>query len=275
MLYREFKVFARRLLKIAPWAMDPFARSFFRNRIERMKASGEFILDPPSVNVTDDFERPAEGERIPKIFHQMWTHPPVPEKFDRFVASVKKHHKAPEWEYRLWDIDQMNALVHDHFEPFEEAYHALPTLMHQCDAFRHMMLAVHGGLYIDLDYLFYKELDSVIEDCRLVLTAEDDRTDSITHLSSFFIAGVPGHQYFYDAVAEVLDRPLDEIRAYSNPLQDTGPQLFTRVWRAGAERYKAKRLRRLLLSIPAEYHFGKLEPPEKAIGVHICTGTWR
>lgn len=276
MIFQTVKAIGKRLQRSVPWAIDPITRSFFRSRIERMRASGEFLLDPPSVTVTDDYERPAsDAEKIPKIFHQMWTHPPLPTKFERFVASVKKYHKAPEWEYRLWDIDQMNTLVREHFSQYEEAYHALPTLIHQCDTFRHMMLAVHGGLYMDLDYLFYRELDSVIEDCKLCLTSEDDRTDSINHLSCFFVAGVPDHAFFHDAIAAVLDRPLDEIRAYDNPLVNTGPQLSTRVWRAGAEQYRAKCLRRILLSIPAEYHFGRLTPPERAIGVHVCSGTWR
>lgn len=57
----------------------------------------------------------------------------------------------PDWEYHLWNGEEMDELVARHFPEYLSMYRSFPYNVQRWDTIRYMILYVYGGLYTDLD----------------------------------------------------------------------------------------------------------------------------
>lgn len=250
-------------------------RAMRRVRLRQRIAVGDYVPMPPQVCHFPDYERPALGEAIPRTFHHTWKDGDLPEFFRACKKTIERLHPAPLWEHRLWTDSDIELFVKEHFPHRVEAFDAMPHMIMKVDTFRYMLLSVHGGVYSDLDVVMYKPIDALLADCRLFLPAESDLVDCDHLVAQHFMASVPGHPFWEDLIEDILGRPLEEIRAWTNPLSTTGPTAVTRVWRASAPRYAAKIPHLVYANLPPEYHRNTLAIPEEAFALHACTGVWR
>jgi hypothetical protein len=195
---------------------------------------------------------------IPRIFHQVWVGgKPVPAKFRPWQESFRRHH--PDWEYRLWDDAACLALIRERFPAAAERWQAITQLAQRADVARYMILAVHGGLYADIDCECRRPLDFLRPEDELVV-AEELRTDSrkvrelyrtrrgLLYCQWAFLAR-PGHPFLHALVREVMDR-LDRRMADDllvNVVDQTGPGAFTDVLVPYLARGNAVRV------VPGEY----------------------
>lgn len=62
--------------------------------------------------------------KIEKTLHQIWCGSPMPTRLQILGDTWKRHH--PEWTYKLWGHEEMEALVATSFPDLEEFYHSLP-----------------------------------------------------------------------------------------------------------------------------------------------------
>jgi hypothetical protein len=121
----------------------------------------------------------------------------------------------------------------------------------------------------------FKPLDPLIDDCTLLLAAESDRIDDDNFIAQHFMASTPGEPLWERLIAAALDRPLDEIRAYDDPLTTTGPAFVTRVWRDDPGQCRAKVLMRVCMCPPSILGRPGFPVSSESYGLHDCTGTWR
>jgi mannosyltransferase OCH1-like enzyme len=179
----------------------------------------------------------------------------------------------PTWEYRLWTDDDIDHFVRAHFSHYVDAFFALPKKIMRIDVFRYMLMFVHGGVYIDLDYELFKPIEAFVQDCDLLLPAEDDNVDAPNHLAQQLLASAPGHIFWADVIRSVLELPPGQIQRLADPVNDTGPHLVTRVHRRNPSRYAAKVPRRNFFCPEACPHSTPI--PKEAYGIHHCAATWR
>ena len=270
---------------VLPWALEPIYVRRRRAELRRRIESGHYDPDPERP-VHFNYERASPGRSIPHVWHQTWQtglitgdappsagEPQVPEAFRDNVADLKALH--PTWRHEFWGNARMEPLVREHFPQYWDAFAALPKVILQADVFRYMLLWVHGGVYADLDVLARKPHDALVDDCALLLPAETDETAAMPFVGQHLLGSCPRHEFWLDLLREALDRPTEEVRAYADPLEATGPKLVTRVWRAGRERYRAKIPRMVYLCVPPWLLHPKFEVPNAAYSVHACLGTWR
>ena len=100
---------------------------------------------------------------IPNIIHHIapedqskW-HPIWKQCRDSFIENFPNH------EFILWnDRDDIDRLVHDHFEEMWNLYRNFPHHIMRIDFARLCILHRHGGIYADMDYYCYKNFESYL-----------------------------------------------------------------------------------------------------------------
>ena len=251
-------------------------RNWHRHRwLNREIASGRYEPRPNSLVHFPEYERATKERSIPKVWHVTWKSATLPDAFHANWDRIRSLHPEPAWDHRIWTDAEIEDLVERNYPRRRAAFDALPRQIMRVDVFRYMLMAIHGGVYSDLDVRMFKPLDPLIDDCTLLLAAESDRIDDDNFIAQHFMASAPGEPFWERLIADALDRPLDEIRAYADPLTSTGPAFVTRVWRDHPDRRRAKVLMRVIMCPPSILGRPGFPVSPASYGLHDCTGTWR
>lgn len=100
---------------------------------------------------------------IPKIIHQVWegrTEPEMPIRLKILARTWKE--KNSDWEYHLWNGEEMDELVETHFPEYLDMYKNFPYNVQRWDTIRYMILYIYGGVYTDLDTECFKPIESLL-----------------------------------------------------------------------------------------------------------------
>lgn len=178
--------------------------------------------------------------KVPKIIHQVWeglADPIVPIRFQILADTWKKHN--PEWEYRLWDNQQMNALVKDKFPDYWPIYNSFKYSVQRWDTIRYMILYVYGGVYVDLDTECFKNIDelfSVKENPSVYIGLEPPEhilcDYPVPFVGNAFMASAPGEKIWLrmlQAIVENLEKYKDITRKGDSVMRTTGPLMVSEV----------------------------------------------
>jgi mannosyltransferase OCH1-like enzyme len=156
---------------------------------------------------------------IPRVFHQVWINrknPDLPDKFRAYRDGWLALH--PTWEYRLWNLDNLD------FVPQRINLLKSATVYSQmADILRYEILARHGGVYLDTDFECLRNIDPILVGVKNFSCSEDERS-----VSAGIIGAVKNSVYMERCVAA-----LPEKLGQTNPAEETGPGLLTRVLLGG------------------------------------------
>lgn len=250
-------------------------RLYRRLWLAREVATGRYRTKPRHVVHFADYERSATGETIPLVWNVTWKTASLPAAFQPNWDTIRALHAEPRWSHRIWTDADIDAFVTQHYPHRRAAYDALPKHIMRIDLFRYMLMHVHGGIYSDLDVRMFKPIDDLLADCSLLLAAESDRITDGNFIAQHFLASVPGHPFWEALLRAALDKPLDVIREYKDPVETTGPTFVTRIWRSCPSRFGAKVVTRVHLCPPSMLAHPEFTIPKQCYGIHECTGTWR
>ncbi len=245
------------------WPCTVMVRTARKRSIQRRIDNGAYDPAPREWVHFPDYERAIPGEAIPKVIHYTWKSRELTPFFRECKQTIESHH--PQWQHKLWLDEDMLTLVDQSFPQYSERFRLLPKFIMRVDTFRYMLLHAHGGVYSDLDVIAYRPYDEMLADCRLMIPCETDLQDSDHFLAQHLMASVPGHVYWLDVIAEILDRSEDDIRRYDNPLIATGPKAVTRVWRRDPKRYGIKIPKSAVFCPPSEFYYLKIAPHQPPI----------
>lgn len=200
----------------------------------------QYHLVPPVELLAPLFERTARAraervraasEAVPRILHHIWIGSAPPETTD--IWRAKCQHLG--WRYCLWDEAELAALGVDR-DPVYRHMRERGDLPGAVDVARYHVLAAHGGLYLDCDWLPVgaADLEAAFPLVGLSVVAED--TPRLTGSGSPFlnnsvIAAPPGHPVFRDLLSSLPDVI---ARLPKGPAWwVTGPLVFTLACRGG------------------------------------------
>lgn len=99
-------------------------------------------------------------DEIPRILHQ--TNHSLTEEVKRSRDSFLFHN--PSWDYKFWNNEDCENLVKNDYPYFYPVWSKLKPSIKKWDAIRSIFLHKYGGLYSDVDVLFYKNLNPIIPD---------------------------------------------------------------------------------------------------------------
>ncbi len=222
---------------------------------------------------------------IPRIIHQMWNTPEVPPEFRVWIASWRRLH--PEWDYRLWTDETCRQFVIEHFPDFLPTYDAYSYSIQRIDSVRYLILLVHGGVYIDLDFECFRSMDDLLESRTCVLSTEHPQHAVDHHkayiISNAWMACVPQHPFMQAVLQDLMTAREINPNRELDILNSTGPFMMSRVYR----RYTGddvtllphKHLFPLAIREATLAMIRKPTPAatralRKAHGVHYHAGTW-
>ena len=125
--------------------------------------------------------------KIPKLIMQTWKNHQIPEHWQESPASIREH--MPNWTYVLMTDNDNDAFCAKYFPDFLRTYRKFPHAIQRADAIRCLWLYVYGGLYMDLDIVIIKPLDSLFyPDSELYLCSSGNIG---SYLTNSFMASKP------------------------------------------------------------------------------------
>ena len=153
---------------------------------------------------------------IPKILHQIWLGPKMPNKFVRQTESWKVHH--PEWDYRLWteqDLDEIDS-------KYLNLINGTECYGQKSDILRIAILQKFGGLYVDVDYDCFRACDKLNDSFDFYTTMRGfpvlhmqfpDAFKNPIGICSSICGSIPNHPILNAFLEQVSDRmnTLDSI----------------------------------------------------------------
>jgi inositol phosphorylceramide mannosyltransferase catalytic subunit len=180
-------------------------------------------------------------ESIPKIIHQIWLQGKnqIPNKYIPYINTIHQYHPKQTWQYILWDDIMIIQLLRQN-KVWIDTYYKLTYLHQKVDYARYIILFIYGGIYIDMDVIMIKPLDSLLyklQDYDLVVSKINmNLFDNIINcgrnicINNGIIMAKPG--------ALILAQIIDYINQHPNCSgfikfncinNTTGPKVFTRI----------------------------------------------
>jgi len=220
---------------------------------------------------------------LPKIIHQTWKTTQLPANFASWSHHCREIHSDSsndEWQYLLWTDDDNRRFLALHYPWFLETYDNYDVHIKRVDAIRYFLLYYFGGVYMDMDFVCLKRLDTLLGGVNTaVFGYQLEDTDSPGAIANAFMAAPPQHPLFQALILgleNTKDKPVLEatgpnyltqhIRAYSgrDVVVHEMPILYTHEWNK-----KDKRLDDCAINVAkCRQHF------PSSYTTTIWTGTW-
>jgi mannosyltransferase OCH1-like enzyme len=151
--------------------------------------------------------------QIPHKIHQIWVGPnPLPSKSKNFSKEIKTLH--PNFKYKLWTDKDITPANFSNYKYIMET----KSYAQKADIMRYEILYKEGGIYIDIDFQLFKNIEPLLTN-ELIVCHEDPFT--YLHMSVGFIAATKHNPN--------LKRCVDNIKSihFSLPINfATGPVYF-------------------------------------------------
>jgi mannosyltransferase OCH1-like enzyme len=119
---------------------------------------------------------------IPKIIHQTWKTNKIPDNWKKAVDSCKTEHG--DYKYILWTDATMKEFMKNEYPSYYDLYKNYKYNIQRCDVFRYFVLYKYGGIYLDMDILCKKKLDTYLK-YNIVLSKSSNVS---TFTNSFFMS---------------------------------------------------------------------------------------
>lgn len=157
--------------------------------------------------------------KIPKIFHRIWLsgglENPMPDEFVYYGQTFIDLH--PDWEYKLWT--DKNIPVKKFIN--KELYESIDGLVLKADIARFELLYMFGGVYADVDFEFYKNIEPIIKDLECFSAGEKDGI-----IGNAILGSTPAHKVFLKLI-NAAPESIKENEEYG-PNIKTGPVFMTK-----------------------------------------------
>jgi mannosyltransferase OCH1-like enzyme len=182
---------------------------------------------------------------IPKIIHQTWKTLDVPEEWTDAVESCKNKHK--DYKHIIWTDEMMENFVKKEYTDFYDTYMSYPHNIQRCDAFRYLVLYKYGGIYLDMDIICKKKMDSLLEH-DLVLTKSSNVENSYTN--SFYMV-IPNHPFIKFCIDNLPNyvNSFYYFGKHIHVMNSTGPVFLTKM----VDKYGEKNIKNIYILANDEF----------------------
>ena len=157
---------------------------------------------------------------------QTWKTTKLPRGWQESQDSIKK--KMPGWTYVLMTDKDNREFVMKHFPEYLHVYDNFEYPIQRADMIRPMWLYIHGGVYMDLDYVVQKPLDPLFENDADLYVVPSSNTH--TYITNSLMASAPRHPFWLDYLAHMKEAPpFWALTKHFHVMTTTGPMALTRV----------------------------------------------
>lgn len=169
---------------------------------------------------------------IPKIIHQVWegrTDPEMPIRLKILARTWQKQN--PDWEYHLWNGEEMDKLVETHFPKYLEMYKNFPYPVQRWDTIRYMILYIYGGVYTDLDTECFRSINDLVKNKTFAFGEEPSPNKDIPNrIGNAFLVSEKGNKGWL-IILKHIQKHIDKKKNYiETVMNSTGPNMITRIF---------------------------------------------
>lgn len=224
---------------------------------------------------------------IPKIIHQTWKNRRISKALKYLTNTWKKHH--PNWQYCFWTDKDNREFVKSHFPGFLKIYDGFDFNIQRADVIRYLILYKMGGVYVDVDFECFANLEDLLKESSCVFAVEPLSHCSMHQIDNLicnaFIASIPNHP-FMELLINETGKPV-QFSANSNikVMESTGPYMLTRVYQQFKNKESLTILDPGVVYPLSKYEVtclltqGKLDPLlqkklDDSVAVHYWFNTW-
>jgi len=169
-----------------------------------------------------------DNNEIPKIIHQTAPNDKKDWHKDWFECQKTWFSLFPDFEYKMWNDDDIDKLVSDNFPEFyNNTYKNYDKKIKKIDTSRYCMLYMYGGMYVDMDYMCYKNFWDIIPKDKICIS-ESPFTHN-EYLQNSLMISKPKHTFWLDVLEEASKR------ANSITIIATGPNLITDLYNKNSD----------------------------------------
>ena len=218
---------------------------------------------------------------IPRTIHQTWRSRDVPPRWRAYQATWSAVH--PDWTYTLWTDHDCRALVAQFRPDLLGLYDSYPLPIQRADAFRYVLLASEGGLYVDLDFECLRPLPELFDGAAVVIGVEpashaDDAAIRSRGLSRIvcnaFMASEAGHPFWNHVLDLMSQHPPD-----GSVLDTTGVFLLSQAVDSYPRQDELRIVESALLYPITKWEvWNDLDPSvdvDRAFAVHHWSSSWQ
>lgn len=180
-----------------------------------------FIRQPPETEpciVAETLTEFPPSSRVPRVVHQQWWNGKINPPHSEWHTQTKLVLK--DYKHILWSVNDMRNLIVKEYPWFTTVFDNYPSNMHRADAARYFILYLHGGIYIDMDYVPQIDIYRFLSPNGPTFLESPFWYNE--KVGSALIASPPGHPFW-----KTMFNVLEERRYFSDVVQATGPGALT------------------------------------------------
>lgn len=210
---------------------------------------------------------------IPKIIHQTYKDKNLPNLFKENQSIIKKLH--PDFEYKFYTDNDMYEFIKLEFPKYYNKFMNLPRKIMQIDMFRYFLMYKYGGIYVDLDYRFFKKFNLLNH--KIIIPSS--RNDPLVLGNSIF-ASEPNHNFWKKLMDTLFcfNRNI-KFKSKKDVILSTGPQFVTKMWKNYTNKEdiyipSKKLFHPKLIKNNIKLYIFFLIKQNISYGIHLCSGLW-
>ncbi len=168
---------------------------------------------------------------ITKIIHQVWegrTEPCMPTRLQILARTWREQN--PDWEYHLWNGEEMDELVEKHFPEYLSIYRSFPYNVQRWDTIRYMILYIYGGVYTDLDTECFRPMTPLLENVTIGFGEEPPIPAKPIRIGNAFLVSEKGNPGWLTILNEILTNTEEKESAIETVMHSTGPNRINRLF---------------------------------------------
>jgi len=166
---------------------------------------------------------------IPKIIHQ--TAPTDKNKWPKIWEECQKSWKyyfpEPEYEYKMWNDEDIDNFIKTDFNYFYEIYKNYDQNIKRIDMVRYFILYKYGGIYVDMDYKCFKNFYNIIPSNKVSISESPYKENEF--LQNALMISPINHNFWLKVIDKAIERK-DANNNFNNVLYQTGPVLISDVY---------------------------------------------
>jgi mannosyltransferase OCH1-like enzyme len=178
---------------------------------------------------------------IPKILIKTSWH--NRNEFPEIICNTLNNNKNINTDYKLYyfDNDEVEEFMKSYSLRAYNAYKKLIPKAYRADLFRYCLLEKYGGCYSDIGHIFYKSLDNICENNKLVLVEDLNKYN----IHNALICTIPHNPLIRKIIKQCIKNI--ENNFYGNYcLSITGPELVGTIFNKYFKNYKNTKILKLI-----------------------------
>lgn len=178
---------------------------------------------------------------IPKIIHRMWldikddNNKNYPLKYQSHLQTF--NNLNPEFEVMFWNTSSINKIFDGYpkLKKYEKIWNGLPYHIQKCDLARYIILYLYGGIYIDLDFVCYKNLSPLCNNILLLVNEPSENNFYYNgkwnkKISNGFMGSSKKFNFWIELLDYIHDKtfPMKYDNVVSSVMETTGPIMLSK-----------------------------------------------